>query len=452
MPESARRSRVLLLVGGAILLALAGAILLPLGCTPGPDPTVTVTAPAASATSAAPAPSALPTPSATDSPSPTPSPTPTPTSTPTLRPGQAPELQGAARYRSELSFEEPVWGPGRVELRYQWLRDGRTVIAGETGISYRVRAADIGHRIAVRITGRKSGHAEQVQLTEPVGPIEPGRLRPAIPEVTGSARVGRTLTGRVDPWGPGAVNLRWQWFRGDDKIAGATGSTYKLAAADEGHAIKLRVRGSADNFTPELRFSEPTGKVAPGVLDPTPVPLYSGKAKVGQTLTALPKQWGPGEVELAYQWYRDGTDGQERIDGATKITYKLVAADAGHRLRVRVTGSRPGFTAVSKYSGWTSEIDPGDLTAGTPVIEGPAVVGRILSVDPGEWRPSGVQLGYRWYRAGMLVTKATGDEYSLSEADVGHTITVRVHGHKDGYRDTIVESAPTDYVVAKERR
>lgn len=445
MPVSARRSRVPLLVGGATLV-LAGAILLPLGCTPGPGPTVTVTEPAASATSAAPAPSATPTPS------PTATPTPTPTDAPTLRPARAPEIQGAARYRAELSFREPVWGPGRVDLRYQWLRDARTVIAGETGTTYRLRAADIGHRVLVRITGGKAGYPDHVQLTQPVGPIEPGRLRPATPEVSGSARVGRTLTGSVDPWGPGEVSLGWQWYRGNAKIDGATGRTYRLVAADEGHTIRLRIRGSAANFTPELRFSEPTGKVALGILDPTPVPLYSGTAKVGHTLTALPRQWGPGEVDLTYQWYRDGADGQAKIDGATKVTYKLVAADAGHRLRVRVSGSKPGFEVARKYSGWTSEIDPGDLTPGTPTIEGWAMVGRILSADPGEWRPSGVQFTYRWYRSEMLVTKAAGAEYSLSEVDVGHTITVRVHGQKDGYRDTIVESAPTDRVVARERR
>lgn len=391
-------------------------------------------------------PSAAPAPSGAS-----PTPTPTPTSTPSaLRPSAAPEIEGTARYRSVLSFAEPTWGPGRVNLAFQWLRNGRA-IGGATGTSYRLAAADIGQRVSVRITGSRQGFESVRQETEAVGPVLGARLNPADPWITGSARVGRTLTGTVDPWGPGAVNLTWQWYRDDAKIPDATGTTYRLTAADVDHTIKVRVRGSATNFQPEVRYSEPTGKVAAGLLDPTPVPLYSGTAKVGEVLTALPREWGPGEVTLSYQWYRSGTDGDVKIDGAKKVKYRLVAADAGHRLKVRVSGGKAGFATVHRYSGWTSEVKPGDLTPGTPKLTGTAVVGRTLTAEPGEWTPDGVTLGYRWYRGGLLVTKATGGTYQLSGADVGYRITVRVTGKLAGYHDLTVESAPTVPVVSRER-
>ncbi len=41
--------------------------------------------------------------------------------------------------------------------------------------------------------------------------------------------------------------------------------------------------------------------------------------------------------------------------------------------------------------------------------------------------------------------------YELGELDVGHTVTVRVIGTRDGYREHIVGSAPTDPVFVRER-
>ena len=156
-------------------------------------------------------------------------------------------------------------------------------------------------------------------------------------------------------------------------------------------------------------------------------------------------------MKLGYQWYRDGDDGDVKIDGATSVTYTQVAADAGHRLKVRVSGSRTGFTTVRKYSGWTSQVAPGSLTSATPKIEGVAVVGKKLTAVAGTWKPAGVAFSYRWYRSGLLITKATDDTYTLSGADAGHTITVKVTGKLAGYADKTVESAPTAKVVSRER-
>jgi hypothetical protein len=337
-----------------------------------------------------------------------------------------------------------------VRLAYQWRRDGRA-ISGATGTSYRATAADIGARITVRITGTAPGYADARQDTDAVGPIAPGRLSPAAPRISGTARVGTTLTGRVDPWGPGTVTLSWQWFRNGSRINGATARTYRLVAADLDRRITVRVTGRAPNFASATRESDPTGRVVAGTLDPTPVPLYSGIARVGEVLTALPREWGPGNVTLSYQWFRSGTDGDVRIDGATRARYRLVAADEGHRLRARVSGTRAGFETVRRSSGWTSEIDPGLLDGSVPTIEGPAVSGKTLTAVPGEWRPDGVKLTYHWYRSGLLMTRVHGDTYDLGEPDVGYTITVHVLGEKAGYLDLVEESEPTDVVVTRER-
>ena len=75
-------------------------------------------------------------------------------------------------------------------------------------------------------------------------------------------------------------------------------------------------------------------------------PTITGTAKVGQTLTAVPGTWSPAPVALSYQWKRGGT----AISGATSATYKTVSADAGKAITVTVTGTKAGYTTLSKTS------------------------------------------------------------------------------------------------------
>ncbi len=82
------------------------------------------------------------------------------------------------------------------------------------------------------------------------------------------------------------------------------------------------------------------------VFTQTPVPTISGTAKVGSTLTANTGTWSPTPTAFTYQWLRNGT----AISGATSATYKLVTADAGKSLTVKVTGSRNAYRPITKTS------------------------------------------------------------------------------------------------------
>ena len=81
-------------------------------------------------------------------------------------------------------------------------------------------------------------------------------------------------------------------------------------------------------------------------LSQTPKPTISGTAKVGKKLTAKAGTWKPSGVKLTYQWYR----GSSKIAGATKKTYTLTKADKGKTVKVKVTGKKTGYAAVSKFS------------------------------------------------------------------------------------------------------
>lgn len=79
-------------------------------------------------------------------------------------------------------------------------------------------------------------------------------------------------------------------------------------------------------------------------------PTISGTAKVGYTLKVTRGTWAPSGVTLTQQWYRNGT----KIAGATGTTRKLTSSDRGKRITVKVTGTKSGYTTLTRTSARTS--------------------------------------------------------------------------------------------------
>lgn len=178
-----------------------------------------------------------------------------------------------------------------------------------------------------------------------------GAVTPATPTISGTPTFGKTLTAKPGSWGPAGLTLGYQWLRDGKAIAGATTATYKLTAADVKHKISVKVTGSKVGYATASKTSA-AKTVAAAKFTKTPTPKISGTAKVKKTLTAKPGKWAPSDVKLAYQWYRNG----KKISGATKSTYKLVKADKGKKITVKVTATKAGYTKVIKASGATQKV------------------------------------------------------------------------------------------------
>lgn len=68
-------------------------------------------------------------------------------------------IVGAPVQGETLSAATSAWRPAGVKLAYRWTRDGAT-ISGATRSTYKVVGADLGRRIAVTVTGTKTGYTK----------------------------------------------------------------------------------------------------------------------------------------------------------------------------------------------------------------------------------------------------------------------------------------------------
>jgi hypothetical protein len=68
----------------------------------------------------------------------------------------AAKLVGSAIVGTRLRADPGVWHSAPTRVRTTWYRDGRA-IHGTTAHTYRVRAADRGHRISARVQVLRAG-------------------------------------------------------------------------------------------------------------------------------------------------------------------------------------------------------------------------------------------------------------------------------------------------------
>ncbi|RFA18003.1 leucine-rich repeat domain-containing protein [Subtercola boreus] len=274
-----------------------------------------------------------------------------------------------------------------------------------------------------------SGHFTQT--------VTRGGLTAPTPTVSGTPRLGETLTASAGAWGPAPVALAYQWRSNGFDIGGATASSYVIAPGDLGKTMSVAVTGSKASYAVTM-VSAATAAVTARALTATPVPTIAGTAKVGSTLNALTGTWSPAPVALTYQWMR----GRAPIAGATNKTYAVTNADAEQVLTVSVTGAKSGYTSVTKTSAPTATVTGGTISPVVPKIGGALAPGKTLTAVTGDWTPAPITYHYQWKRNGVEITGASQATYLVTSADLGTKVTVTVEGSRSGYATVVRTSAP----------
>jgi hypothetical protein len=169
----------------------------------------------------------------------------------------------------------------------------------------------------------------------------------ARPTVTGTAQVGSTLTATGGTWTPDGVTLAYQWLRGGFPIGGATQTTYRLAGADRGSKVTVRVTASMSGYASRGVTSTPTAAVAPATMVCPARPQVSGRLHVGRTVTASGLACTtPSHVTYHYRWLVGG----KAVRRGIHRSFRIHRADRGKRLAVNVTATSLGYLSVSRTS------------------------------------------------------------------------------------------------------
>ena len=270
----------------------------------------------------------------------------------TTPPPSAPNQPGTVTISGKMVVGETLTATAHdddgvpANVNYGWFIDNKPV---GTGASYTIQPGDKGKTITVKaIYTDGAGHAEIV-TSEPTAAITDSGTtpppttpnNPPIGNVTisGIAKVGETLTASNDLQDDdGMGSVTYHWYAGGKEVG--TGASYQLTEADKGKTITVKAEYTDGKQHAESVSSSATAAVEDSGTTPPPgAPnqpgsvAISGEAKVGGELTATVSDGDGVPNSVQYQWLRDG----QPIDGATGKTYRLTAADAGHKITVQAS-------------------------------------------------------------------------------------------------------------------
>lgn len=289
--------------------------------------------------------------------------------------------------------QQGTYAPDTID---RWMGSAAMNGLGDIALGY--SAGDAATAPSLRFTGRLSTDALDTLQAENV-------LQAGGGVQTGTTRWGDYSQMSVDPSDDCTF-----WFTGE----------YYTATASSDWATRI---GS-------MRIGSCTGPAGPVY---TVVPAISGTATEGSTLTTTAGTWNPAPTSTSYQWRRCDTNGLSCVDipNATTSSYTLQAADAGQRIRVKVTVSGGSGTS-SIVSASTATILPlAPVNTDLPAITGTARLGQTLAATNGSWTSALTPTySYQWLRCASgcaAIAGANGSSYSLTNSgDVGATIEVRV--------------------------
>ena len=253
-----------------------------------------------------------------------------------------PTIGGTPKVGETLTANEGTWTPDGVTFAYQWRAAG-AVITGATAKTYVPTAGDVGKRIQVTVTGSKAGYLTTFATSASTAEVAPATAVPVVnstaPTLSGTPKVGQTMTVSPGTWAPSGVTFTYQWLADGVAITGATGTSFSPGSSRVGKKLSVAVTGAKTGYTSVTVTTAESAPVANLEALGYAVPTITGTAKVGETLTANEGTWTPDGVTFAYQWYAEGV----LVTGATAKTYVPTAADVGKRMQVRVTGSKTGY-------------------------------------------------------------------------------------------------------------
>jgi hypothetical protein len=291
----------------------------------------------------------------------------------------------------------------------------------QTGIGTGQGAAIRGSNTHVFVSSEGNAHISVYGPTAPSTPEPSEQL--AAGEVFGSAQVGNSLFCATGTWS-GSPSFTRQWLRNGDEIAGGTGGSYTLTAADLGAVVQCRIAATNANGSTvainaaEAKIVAPAAPQANASLPQSTLifdGIFNGRVfySDGRPFDGAYYYSNPGNLYM--------------YDLNTKKTTAIASTGDGSIVNVSEDGSHVYFVAESALTGsaqnqsgetaFAPAKGTGTLTSGSMSVTG-------LSTSEGTFRP---RMGIRGegIPAGTTITAVGGGTLTLSkEATASGTVSL----------------------------
>jgi 6-phosphogluconolactonase len=163
-----------------------------------------------------------------------------------------PAITGAPTVGQTLTASPGTWSDSQAALSYQWQdcdSSGNNCVAigGATSSTYTVATGDVGHTIVVVVTATNVGgsasssSASTAVVASGAAVTTTGLVNVTAPVISGTDAVGNVLQVSTGTWSANTTGFSYQWLRDGLPIPGATGSSYTVQIADQGHSLTCQV-------------------------------------------------------------------------------------------------------------------------------------------------------------------------------------------------------------------
>jgi len=268
-----------------------------------------------------------------------------------------PTVVGAAAVGRVVTANVGTWTPAPTAYAYQWYRVNTTTsvatpIAKAIKAAYAVTAADRGSVLRVRVTASRLGYVAAAATADSAAIVDKAVTSTTLPTLPITARVGTPLLATAGGWDLAPTAYAYQWFSNDQRIIGATSSSYTPIVSDLGEDLRVEVTAAKTGYPTSAAVSSLRVTVTEGVAvkaTALPVLTVAGKAvkqlKNGQVLVASSGTWPVTPLSLGYQWQvKTPTGVWEDLQGETSREL-YIESSIGNSFRMKVVAEKAGYAS-----------------------------------------------------------------------------------------------------------
>jgi hypothetical protein len=171
-----------------------------------------------------------------------------------------PTITGPAKVGETLTVFGVSWSPSPSSVKYVWKADG-VQIATRSSNTFVVPSSAEGKRLTVTVVGSRTGYTTKKATSTATVTVAPGTFTAPRPTITGTMRVGETLTVSRGSWSPSPSSVKYVWKANGVRITTRTTNKFVIPSSAQGKTLTVTVVGSKAGYTAKSVTSYKTATI-----------------------------------------------------------------------------------------------------------------------------------------------------------------------------------------------